>query len=89
MNEFSKYVIETLQNAHLAVDIGTLIEAASREFDLKQIYQILSSGGWKHISLNDKIDQLRWIKSETEQSLMRETSRIGSEAINSMFRFIF
>jgi Xaa-Pro aminopeptidase len=70
----------------LAVDLSTLMEAASRESDLKNVYQMLCQGGFANISLNDKIDQLRWIKSEKEEELMRENARIGSETINAVIR---
>lgn len=86
MSEFNDYIVGTVRDGILALDLDTLIEGAQRESDLKKIYQMLSIGALRHISLFDKIDQLRWRKSKNEQILMRESARIGSEAINSMIR---
>lgn len=36
------------------------------------------------IPLREIVDTLRWIKSPTEQNLMRKSCRIGSQAINAM-----
>jgi Xaa-Pro aminopeptidase len=75
-----------VRDAHLAVDLSSLTEAAFHEPDLKRLCQTLSAGGLAHISINDKIDQLRWQKSPNEQDLMKQTARIASESFNAMFR---
>ena len=86
MSEFQHYMVGTVRDGILAFDQNSLIEGAHRELDLKKIYQMLTIGAWTHVPLFDKIDQLRWRKSKCEQELMRESARIGSEALNAMIR---
>lgn len=85
--EFHKYMANVLKNGTtLAVDVDALLDAIAYEPDLRGVHQMLYNGGLTHRPLNDKIDQLRWRKSENEQELMRETCRIGSESLNALLR---
>uniref|UniRef100_A0A183DY52 AMP_N domain-containing protein n=1 Tax=Gongylonema pulchrum TaxID=637853 RepID=A0A183DY52_9BILA len=68
----------------LMLDLQMLIcGAVIVSYDDTTLNAVLS-GCAEVVPLREHIDSLRWIKSPAEQTLMRETCRIGAQAFNAM-----
>uniref|UniRef100_F1L497 Xaa-Pro aminopeptidase 3 n=1 Tax=Ascaris suum TaxID=6253 RepID=F1L497_ASCSU len=81
---------EVKRHTYLQTDLETQIPHAVVSFDLKQfpakseqLAEVLARFGGM-VPLREQIDRLRWVKSKTEQQLMRATCDVGGRAMNAM-----
>ncbi|VDK44240.1 unnamed protein product [Anisakis simplex] len=81
---------EVKKRRHLYEDLDRMNSNSVLSFDFKQfpnknadIIKVMNEFA-KKVPLREHIDCLRWIKSESEQNLMKKTCDIGARAMNAM-----